>query len=161
SAASRAVVVSDQPERAAKLRAALGARGVVCVDIDKPETTFTAASDQLAAVAAESGPIDAVVVTLAGGASSSAADGWARVLGDHAGVPEQIGDAAAWVRAASDSSPAANRPVRIVTVVDATTAGGRSRAQSATQLSRAAHPATDARVDAFALSVEAHDAPVG
>jgi hypothetical protein len=46
-------------------------------------------------------------------------------------------------------------------VVDATTAGGRSRAQSATQLSRAAHPATENRVDAFAVSVEASGQPVG
>jgi hypothetical protein len=64
------------------------------------------------------------------------------------------------VRAVSDYSGAANRPVRVVSVVEATTAGGRSRAQSATQLSRAAHPATEARVDAFAISVEAHGAPV-
>jgi hypothetical protein len=51
--------------------------------------------------------------------------------------------------------------VRVVSVIEATTAGGRSRAQSATQLSRAAHPATEQRVDAFAVSVEAHGAPVG
>jgi NAD(P)-dependent dehydrogenase (short-subunit alcohol dehydrogenase family) len=161
SAASRAVIVSDDAEHAAKLRAALGARGVECIDIDKPETGFTAASEQLAAVSAESGPIDAVVVTLAGGATSSSADAWTRVLDEHAGVTEQIGDDAAWTRAVSDYSSTENRPVRVVTVVDATTAGGRSRAQSAIQLSRAAHPATEDRVDAFAVSVEAHGAPVG
>ena len=161
SRASRAVIVSDDAEHTAKLRTALGARGVECVDIDKPETSFIAASEQLAALAAESGPIDAVVITLAGGASSSASDAWARVLDEHAGVTEQIGDDAAWVRAVSDYSAAADRPVRVVTVVDATTAGGRSRAQSAIQLSRSAHPASEDRVDAFALSVEAHGAPVG
>jgi NAD(P)-dependent dehydrogenase (short-subunit alcohol dehydrogenase family) len=161
SAATRAVIVSDDAEHTAKLRAALGARGVECIEIDKPETSFAAASEQLAAIAGESGPIDAVVITLSGGASSSATEGWARVLDEHEGVTEQIGDDAAWVRAASDHSAAANRPLRVVTVVDATTAGGRSRAQSATQLSRAAHPATENRVDAFALSVEAHGAPVG
>ena len=101
------------------------------------------------------------MVALAGGASSSAAEGWARVLDEHAGVTEQIGTDAAWVRAVSDYSTAADRPVRVVTVVDATTAGGRSRAQSATQLSRAAHPGTDDRVDAFAVSVEASGQPVG
>jgi NAD(P)-dependent dehydrogenase (short-subunit alcohol dehydrogenase family) len=161
SAATRAVIVSDDADHTAKLRAALGARGVECVEIDKPETGFSAASEQLAALAAESGPLDAVVITLAGGASSSASDSWARVLDEHTGVTEQIGNDAAWVRAASDYSAAANRALRVVTVVDATTAGGRSRAQSATQLSRAAHPATEERVDAFALSVEAHGAPVG
>jgi NAD(P)-dependent dehydrogenase (short-subunit alcohol dehydrogenase family) len=160
SAASRVVIVSDDAGHAAKLRAALGARGVECVDIDKPETSFAAASEQLAATAA-SEPIDAVVIALAGGASSSAADGWAQVLDEHAGVTEQIGTDAAWVRAVSDYSSAANRPVRVVSVVDATTAGGRSRAQSATQLSRAAHPATENRVDAFAVSVEASGQPVG
>jgi hypothetical protein len=82
------------------------------------------------------------------------------VLDEHAGITEQIGNDAAWVRAVSDYSAAANRPVRVVSVVDATTAGGRSRAQAATQLSRAAHPGSDNRVDAFALSVEAHGAPV-
>ena len=65
------------------------------------------------------------------------------------------------MRAVSDYATAADRPVRVVSVVDATTAGGRSRAQSATQLSRAAHPATESRVDTFALSVEAAGQPVG
>ena len=73
------------------------------------------------------------------------------MLDEHAGITEQIGSDAAWVRAVSDYATAADRPVRVVTVVDATTAGGRSRAQSATQLSRAAHPATENRVDAFAI----------
>ena len=161
SAAARALIVSNEPERAAKLRAALGARGIESVDIDKPETSFAGASQQLSAIAGESGPIDAVVISLAGGASSSAGESWARVLDEHAGIAEQIGDDAAWVRAASDYSAAQNRPLRVVSVVDASTAGGRSRAQSATQLSRAAHPGTEHRVDAFALSVEAHGAPVG
>src|SRR5207237_7031795 len=53
------------------------------------------------------------------------------------------------------------RSVRVVTVVDATDAGGRTRAAAATQLSRAAHGATDDRVDAYAVSVEAHGEPVG
>jgi NAD(P)-dependent dehydrogenase (short-subunit alcohol dehydrogenase family) len=158
-ASSRAVVVSDQPERAAELRAALNARGVQCVDIDAPEASFVAASNQLAA-AAGSDPIDAVVVALAGGARSTASESWARVLEEHSGVTQQIGTDAAWVRAVSDYATAADRKVRVATLVDATTAGGRSRAQSATQLSRAAHPGTEERVDAFALSVEATGAPV-
>jgi NAD(P)-dependent dehydrogenase (short-subunit alcohol dehydrogenase family) len=161
SAATRAVVVSDEPARAAKLTAALAARGVGSAVIDVPETTFTAAAEQLASVAAASGPIDAVVLSLAGGARSTAAEGWARVLDEHTGVTEQIGNDAGWVRAVSDYATAADRPVRVVSVVDATTAGGRTRAQSATQLSRAAHPGTDNRVDAFALSVEASGQPVG
>ncbi len=54
----------------------------------------------------------------------------------------------------SDHSSATDRPVRVVTVVDATTAGGRSRAQAAAQLARAAHGATSDRVDAFVVGVE-------
>ncbi|MFI5044867.1 MAG: oxidoreductase, partial [Acidimicrobiales bacterium] len=42
----------------------------------------------------------------------------------------------------------------LVTLTDATTAGGRSRAQSSAQLARAAQGATHDRVTAFAVSVE-------
>jgi hypothetical protein len=154
-------VVSDMPERAVRLTGALASRGIAFVPIAEPATTFAAASEQLAAVAASSGPFDAVVIALAGGATSTADEAWARVLDEHGGVAEQIGTDAAWVRAVSDYSSAADRSVRVVSVIDASTAGGRSRAQAAIQLSRAAHPATDDRVDAFALSVEASGAPVG
>ena len=44
--------------------------------------------------------------------------------------------------------------MRIVTVTDATTSGGKSRAQAAAQLSRAAHLVADVRTDAFAIGVE-------
>ena len=154
---------ATNPRTPPRLTGALAARGVVSTVIDAPKTSFAAAAEQLSKVGAESGPIDAVVIALAGGASSSAAESWARVLDEHAGVTEQIGTDAAWVRAVSDYSTAADRPVRVVSVIDASTAGGRSRAQSATQLSRAAHPATDDRVDAFAVSVEAvgRGEPVG
>ncbi len=155
SVASRAVIVTDVPAWGTRLTEALASRGVECVTIDAPATTFATASEQLAATASASGPVDAVVVALAGAAESASADGWARVLEEHADVTRQIGDDAAWVRAVSDYSAGAARAVRVVTVVDASTAGGRSRAQSAAQLSRVAHAATEDRVDAFALSVEA------
>jgi NAD(P)-dependent dehydrogenase (short-subunit alcohol dehydrogenase family) len=156
--AARAVVVADSPSHGATLRDALAVRGVECIAIDAPETGFAAASAQLAAAANAAGPIDAVVVALASSTGSGSSSGWERVLEEHAGVTEGIGDDAAWVRAAADYSSAAERPVRVVSVVDATTAGGRSRAQSATQLSRAAHSASDGRVDAFAIGVEASGA---
>jgi NAD(P)-dependent dehydrogenase (short-subunit alcohol dehydrogenase family) len=160
SAAARAVVVCDAAERSAKLTDALTARGVECATIDDPATGFTAVSEQLAKTASASGPVDAVIVARAGGDASSAT-GWEQVLDEHAGITEQLGDDAAWVRAASEYSSAPGRAVRVVSVIDATTAGGRSRAQSATQLSRAAHSATEGRVDAFALSVEAAGQPIG
>jgi NAD(P)-dependent dehydrogenase (short-subunit alcohol dehydrogenase family) len=155
SVASRAVVVTDVAAWGTALTESLRARGVECTTIDDPARGFTAASEQLASTASASGAVDAVVIALAGGERASAGEEWARVLEEHAGVTEQIGTDAAWVRAVSDYSSAADRAVRVVSVLDASTAGGRSRAQSATQLSRAAHPATDDRVDAFALSVEA------
>jgi len=49
------------------------------------------------------------------------------------------------------------RSLRIVTITDATSAGGRSRAQASAQLSRPAHAATENRVDAFAVALESTD----
>ena len=151
--AQRAVIVTDIPASGAAITKALTSRGVECVTIVEPKTDFTAA-EQLAAVASESGPVDAVVVVLGGddvlgAGASSDAPAWQRVLDEHTGITDRIATDAAWVRAVADLAAASDRPVRIVTVVDATTAGGRSRAQAAAQLSRAAHPATADRVDAF------------
>ena len=117
-------------------------------------------------MARESGPVDAVVVALRGEDARTVASpdvpAWQRMLDEHAGITDRIATDAAWVRAVADLAAASDRPVRIVTVVDATTAGGRSRAQAAAQLSRAAHPATADRVDAFAISVEsAHASALG
>jgi hypothetical protein len=61
------------------------------------------------------------------------------------------------VRAVSDHATRSGRAVRIVTVTDATTSGGRTRAQAAAQLSRAAHLVADIRADAFAIGVETDD----
>ena len=163
--AQRAVVVTDLPASGAAITKALTARGVECVTIAQPATGFTPAAEQLAAVTRDSGPVDAVVVALGGDApavASSDAAAWQRVLDEHTGITDRIATDAAWVRAVADLAAASERPVRVVTVVDATTAGGRSRAQAATQLSRAAHPATADRVDAFAISVEsAHASALG
>jgi len=164
SAARRCAIVTDVRDWGDAIASALAARGVTCVgvgawqgDVSGPDEVargFEGTAEQLARLARDAGPIDAVVVALAGGASASAATGWQRVLDEHAGITDQIRNDAAWARAVSDLSAASERHVRLVTVVDATTAGGRSRAQAAAQLSRAAHQATSERVDAFAISVE-------
>jgi hypothetical protein len=158
--------VTDVPASGTAITKALASRGVEAVTISEPVTGFTSAAEQLAAVAGESGPVDAVVVALAGDDAHAAASRgvpvWQRMLDEHAGITDRIATDAAWVRAVADLATASDRPVRIVTVVDATTAGGRSRAQAAAQLSRAAHPATSDRVDAFAISVEsAHPSAFG
>ena len=51
-----------------------------------------------------------------------------------------------------------DQSLRVVTITDATSAGGRSRAQAAAQLSRPAHAATENRIDAFAIALESADA---
>jgi NAD(P)-dependent dehydrogenase (short-subunit alcohol dehydrogenase family) len=163
-AARRCAIVTDVRDWGDAIASALAARGVACVGVgawqgevsgpDQVARGFDNTAEQLARLAGDAGPIDAVVVALAGGASTSAATGWQRVLDEHVGITDQIRNDASWARAVSDLAAATERHVRLVTVVDATNSAGRSRAQAAAQLSRAAHQATSERVDAFAISVE-------
>jgi hypothetical protein len=136
---------------------ALAARGVACVEVGIIAESFEAAAGRLAGVAQESGPIDAVVVALTGSAASGGSGDWQQILDEHAGITEHIRRDATWVRAVADHASGTERPIRVVTITDATSAGGRSRAQAAAQLSRPAHAATDNRVDAFAIAVESAD----
>jgi hypothetical protein len=76
------------------------------------------------------------------------------VLAEHADLTSGIHADAAWARAAADYAAAADRPVRLVTLTDATTTGGRSRAQASAQLARSARSGTSDRVSAFAVSLE-------
>ncbi len=167
----RAVVVTDSTEWGDALAGALDAVGFESTGIgawrgaanDAAEvaTTFDGAIAQLATVARGAGGADVVVVALTGhgaGATTPAdAPEWQRVLDEHGDIADRIRVDAAWVRAASELSASSERPLRLVTVVGAASSGGRSRAQGATQLSRAAHSATADRVDAFAVSVETAD----
>jgi hypothetical protein len=165
----RCAIVTDVRDRGAMIASALTARGVDCVGVgawrgdaggsDKIAQGFEGTAEQVSALARDAAPLDALVVALAGGATGSPATGWQRVLDEHAGITEQIRTDASWMRAVSDHAAATDRSLRVITVVDATTSGGRSRAQAATQLSRAAHQATSDRVDAFAISVEAAQPP--
>jgi NAD(P)-dependent dehydrogenase (short-subunit alcohol dehydrogenase family) len=149
------VIVTDDATWGAVITDALTEHGVNCIDLGEPARGFTAASEQIAAAARDAGPIDAVIIALVGSNDPvPSADGWKLVLEEHAGIAEKIRTDAGWVRAVSDYSTQAERSVRLVTVSDATTSGGRSRSQSAAQLARAAHLATSDRVDAFTVSVE-------
>ncbi|MGQ0830407.1 MAG: SDR family NAD(P)-dependent oxidoreductase, partial [Microthrixaceae bacterium] len=97
-----------------------------------------------------------IVVAFGGGpAAAGTASDWEQVLAEHTGLVDQIRADAGWARAAADHAAGADHPVRLVTLTDATTAGGRSRAQASAQLSRAALGATGDRVAAYAVSVEA------
>lgn len=128
-------IVSDRPDVIAAVTTALTSRRVSCRTVTAPD---------------ELGDVDAVVIASAGPSSSPGA-GWERVLAEHDGIAEHIEADAQWSRAVADL----DRPVRIVTVTDATTAGGRSRAQAAAQLARAGRKATGNRVLPFAVSTEA------
>ncbi len=147
-------VVADGTDVAAAVTAALEARAVTCRPISVAEVApgFGGAADALARV----GPVDAVVVALAGGpAATGSANAWERVIAEHKDIVAQVHADAGWARAVADHATDTDRPVRLATLTDATTAGGRSRAQASAQLARAGRGATGERVSAFAVSLEA------
>jgi hypothetical protein len=151
------VVVTDRRELGAAVTASLEGRGVSCTTIEANTIPagFRGAADALASAVERTGPIDGVVLALGGSRTpGGSAGGWERILAEHAGLAEQIHADAAWARAATDYAARADRPVRLVTLTDAVTTGGRSRAQASAQLARAARKATEDRVAAFAVSVE-------
>ncbi|BDX32826.1 hypothetical protein TUM20985_33730 [Mycobacterium antarcticum] len=141
-------VVTDRPLVATALADALAAWGVASHAIDSP--TALASLDAL----------DAVVVAMAGADETEAAtSAWQRILDEHADIAEQIHADARWARAVADLAVDEQRPIRLVTVTAATTAGGRTRAQAAAQLARAGRAATGDLVWAFAISAESEDVP--
>jgi hypothetical protein len=151
------LVVTDRPRLEGALTAALEARSIACRHVDVAHG-FGHAGAALGAAVEAAGPIDAVVVAPAsGGSTGTSTDGWERVLAEHRGIVEHIHTDAAWARAAADYATQADRPVQLVTLTDATTTEGRSRAQARAQQARIAAGATDGRVTAFAASMEASD----
>ncbi len=146
--ATSCAVACDQPDVARSMSDALRARGVTCHVADSPSAL------------ADIDGIDAVVVAVAGRRSGAGDDpDWKHILDDHEDIVERIHADARWVRAVGDLAEANDRPIRLVTVIDATDAGGRSRAQASAQLARAGRKATGDRVLAFSVSAESHDAP--
>jgi hypothetical protein len=144
-------IVSDRPAVSAAVSTALSARSIACFPA-AGATDFAGAAAALDAA----GPVDAVVVAMAGASPVTGAS-WERILAEHTGVTAGIHADAAWARAAADRAAATERSIRLVTLTDATTAGGRSRAQAVAQHARSARPATDDRVSAFAVSLESAD----
>jgi hypothetical protein len=140
---------------AASVIAALEARSIRCHPVELARGFSDAASALHAAVEAN-GPVDAFVVAPAGHPpTTSTTGGWEQVLAEHAGIVGEIHTDAGWARAAADYAADAGRPVQLVTLTDATTTGGRSRAQASAQHARVAGSATEGRVTAFAVSIEA------
>jgi hypothetical protein len=151
-------VVSDRPLVAGSVAAALEARSITCHRVE-PCRGFGAAADALHSVVGAAGPIDAVVVAPDGREPTvSSTGGWEGVLAEHGGIIAGIHTDAGWARAVADYAAGTARPVQLVTLTDATTAGGRSRAQASAQLARPALGSTNGRVTAFAASIEAPEA---
>lgn len=156
-----AVVADGRPELAAPLIAALEARSITCHRV-ATAPGFEGAAGALRATVERHGPLDAVALALdAHRTPTSTTSDWASILTDHHGIVEHLHADAAWSRATADYAAQADRPVRLVTLTAATTAGGRSRAQAAAQLARVASGATQGRVTAFAAGIEAPDAHAG
>ncbi len=155
-----AVAIEHAGVRAATM-AALTVRGATGIPIDPHRTGsgFEAPGEALGALLGARGSVDAVIVGLEPSPGSAPGGGWERVLADHSGIVGQIHADAGWARAVADESARSGRPLRLVTLTDATTAGGRSRAQAAAQLARSALSSTQGRVTALSVSVEDLDEP--
>jgi len=89
------------------------------------------------------------------------AEGWEQVLAEHRDIGDHLHTDAGGARATADYAADAARPLRLVTLTDATTTGGRSRAQASAQHARVAAGATEGRVTAFAVGLEADEEVVG
>ena len=156
------LVVHD-PALAAALFDALAARGVRTVALPPVDVAagFAGAAGAIGSLAARAGGLDALVVALpdTGTAPHADTEPWARVLAEHDGATEGLLADAGWARAAADHAAASGRSFRLVTLTDAATSGGRSRAQAAAQLARAARTATKDRVAAFGVAVGAGAVP--
>jgi NAD(P)-dependent dehydrogenase (short-subunit alcohol dehydrogenase family) len=154
-------IVTDRPLVEAALVAALEARSVSCHCVGVTHG-FGDAGDALSSVVDATGPVDAIVVAPAGDRSTATStNGWERVLAEHRGIIDHLHADDGWARAAADYAARAGRPVRLVTLTDATDSGGRSRGQAAAQLARAAAGSTEGRVTAFAASIEASEMAAG
>jgi NAD(P)-dependent dehydrogenase (short-subunit alcohol dehydrogenase family) len=150
-------IVTDRPGLATSLTSALEARSITCHRVEVA-SGFGAAAKALDAVVEAAGPIDAVVVApVADRPTGTSTDGWERVLAEHRGIVEHIHTDAGWARAVADYAAGADRPIRLVTLTDATTSEGRSRAQASVQHARVAAGATEGRVTALAAGIEASD----
>jgi NAD(P)-dependent dehydrogenase (short-subunit alcohol dehydrogenase family) len=152
-------IVSERDDLTEALTAALEVGTIACRAVT-PARDFMGAAKALrdCAAADGSGPLDVVVVALAGHAAGPAVAAapaeWEAVLADHHGLLAHLQADAAWTRAVADLAAESGRPVRIVTLTDATTPGGRSRAQASAQIARAAAGGTGGRVTALTASLE-------
>ena len=153
------LLVSDVAPVRDAVADALAARGVECVDAGTVLDGFETVAGRLEGIVQESGPIDAAVIAFVGHRQRLER----RKTGSRSSTSTRGSPTtSAETRPGSACSPSTRTTPGsrsgVVTITDATSAGGRSRAQASAQLSRPAHAATENRVDAFAIAVEAPDA---
>jgi hypothetical protein len=154
-------LVTDRPGLARSLSAALESRSISCHLVDLAHG-FDGATKTLRAVVETAGPIDAVVLAPAADVrTTTSGEAWERVLSEHTGILENIHTDASWARATADYASSDGRRVKLVTLTDAITTGGRSRAQAAAQFARVASGSTEGRVTAYAASIEAPEDDAG
>ena len=164
---SRCLIVADEARIAAEVGRAVASWGMTPVGLGvwqpfAPEATtarldFQAAAASIVRVArALSGPLDAVVVVV--GASARPDGGsppWEELLLAHAGTADHVLAHAAWLGAACQHADATGRRMRVVHLTVATSAAGRTAAQSVAQMARSANQTTPPnRLDAFSVSIE-------
>ena len=149
------IVVSDHRGLQEALTSALAARSIRCHPVE-PTHGFDDAAKALDSAIDAVGPIDAVInAPVMPRGSRSPVGGWEDLLEEHRSIVSDILTDAALARAAAGYSARTGRPLRLVTITDATDTGGRSRAQAAAQHARGADGTTEGRVAAFAVSLEA------
>jgi len=148
-------IVSDRPHLATALASRLAAAGVAStvVAAGGVPATFAAARAALDGAARTLGGLDAVVVALDHPPATGSAGDVQTVLASHDGLARALVADAAWARACAELATN-NHPLRLIQLVDATTPGGRSRAQAVTQLARSSRTATRQCVTAVAVAVE-------
>lgn len=158
-------VVADRADVGAAVATALDARGITTDVVPAAGLVpgFDGAAAALASMVERAGaeggsPLDTVVVALAGTSAAAARgaddDAWARVLAEHVGIVDQVYADAAWSRAVAEHAVRIGRPMRLVTLTEADTAGGRSRAQAIAHHARSARGATGDLVAHLAVAVE-------
>ena len=89
---------------------------------------FEGTAAALEALAEQGSPIDAVVVALAAEASHAGQPGWQQMLADHDDLVTKLHTDIAWVRGVADHATSSERPLRLLTLTDAATTAGRTRA---------------------------------
>lgn len=152
---ARVAVIGGPDDAVATVVGALRRRGVHAVvrhdtsDIDG----LLSAAAALAALAANDGMPDAVILLAGPAGRPDPAGDWNEVLAAHQGISERILADAAWARAVAELSATSQRSIRLIGVIPGESTGDRSRAQAAAQLARSASSATDGRV--VATTIEA------